>query len=221
MTKQEFLSRLEGLLQDLEPEDREDALAFYREYLEDAGEENEQSALADLGDVEELAKQIRAACPVRQQDNQQAPNPSPEPTRWPAPTQYVRPEDTFQQESQTQQKEAAKYTKKSSLNTATIVVIVLIVLVVAFPVVVGILGALFGVWAVSIIAFVVSVICTIVGLFAIGNIGVGGLIVFGASIFAAGISLIVFAAISWLVVAVAGPWVRRGILFCKNLLSKS
>ena len=65
MTKQEFLSRLEGLLQDLEPEDREDALAFYREYLEDAGEENEQSALADLGDVEELAKQIRAACPVR------------------------------------------------------------------------------------------------------------------------------------------------------------
>ena len=111
MTKQEFLSRLEGLLQDLEPEDREDALAFYREYLEDAGEENEQSALADLGDVEELAKQIRAACPVRQQDNQQVSNPSPEPTRWPAPTQYVRPEDTFQQEVKPSKRSCKIYKK--------------------------------------------------------------------------------------------------------------
>ena len=57
MTKEQFLARLEQLLADLSREDREDALQFYREYLEDAGPENEAAALEELGDVEQLAAQ--------------------------------------------------------------------------------------------------------------------------------------------------------------------
>ena len=49
MTKEQFLARLEQLLADLSREDREDALQFYREYLEDAGPENEAAALEELG----------------------------------------------------------------------------------------------------------------------------------------------------------------------------
>lgn len=60
MNKEMFLRRLEQLLAPLAPEERRDALEYYREYLEEAGEENEAAALAELGDVEQLAKQLCA-----------------------------------------------------------------------------------------------------------------------------------------------------------------
>ena len=49
MTKQEFLQRLEQLLADLPYEERDSAMTYYREYLEEAGPENEQAVLAELG----------------------------------------------------------------------------------------------------------------------------------------------------------------------------
>lgn len=61
MTKQEFLQRLEQLLADLPYEERDSAMTYYREYLEEAGPENEQAVLAELGSPEQLAAQIRAA----------------------------------------------------------------------------------------------------------------------------------------------------------------
>ena len=95
MTKEQFLARLEQLLADLSREDREDALQFYREYLEDAGPENEAAALEELGDVEQLAAQIRAACPVQPEPTPADDQPRPayqrsQPPRWPAPPQYTR-----------------------------------------------------------------------------------------------------------------------------------
>ena len=60
MTKQEFLQRLEQLLADLPYEERDSAMTYYREYLEEAGPENEQAVLADLGSPEQLAAQIHA-----------------------------------------------------------------------------------------------------------------------------------------------------------------
>ena len=41
MSKEEFLSELEGLLAGLSEQERDEALTYYREYIEDAGLENE------------------------------------------------------------------------------------------------------------------------------------------------------------------------------------
>ena len=60
MTKQEFLQRLELLVADLPYEERDSAMTYYREYLEEAGPENEQAVLAELGSPEQLAAQIHA-----------------------------------------------------------------------------------------------------------------------------------------------------------------
>lgn len=60
MTKQEFLQRLEQLLADLPYEERDSAMTYYREYLEEAGPENEQAVLAELGSPEQLSAQIHA-----------------------------------------------------------------------------------------------------------------------------------------------------------------
>lgn len=60
MNRAEFMSRLTALLQDVPPAEREEALTYYNEYFEDAGEENEAGVIAALGSPEELAKSIKA-----------------------------------------------------------------------------------------------------------------------------------------------------------------
>ncbi len=59
MTKQEFMYRLAQQLISLPPEERVCALKFYDEYFADAGEENWEAVLRDLGSPEEVARTIK------------------------------------------------------------------------------------------------------------------------------------------------------------------
>lgn len=58
MNKQEYLSELEAHLASLSEEERTNALQFYEEYFEDAGPENEQQVISELGKPFALAKSI-------------------------------------------------------------------------------------------------------------------------------------------------------------------
>lgn len=58
MRKEEFLKELESLLAGISEEERADAIAFYRSYFEDAGEENEPSILAELESPQKVAESI-------------------------------------------------------------------------------------------------------------------------------------------------------------------
>lgn len=60
MNRAEFMSRLAALLQDVPSAEREEALQYYNDYFDDAGEGNEQGVIAALGSPEELAKSIKA-----------------------------------------------------------------------------------------------------------------------------------------------------------------
>ncbi|SFQ03002.1 Uncharacterized membrane protein [Lachnospiraceae bacterium XBB1006] len=60
MNKREYLSQLRDFLSCLPVEDQMDALLFYQTYFEDAGEENEQSVIDELGSPEEVARKIIA-----------------------------------------------------------------------------------------------------------------------------------------------------------------
>ena len=46
MRRAEFMKELEYLLQDIPDEEKEEALAYYRDYLEEAGDENEEQVNA-------------------------------------------------------------------------------------------------------------------------------------------------------------------------------
>ena len=59
MKREEFLKQLEQLLDGISEEEKADALAFYRSYFEDAGEENEESVIAELESPEKVAQSIR------------------------------------------------------------------------------------------------------------------------------------------------------------------
>lgn len=58
MNKEEFLKQLEGLLSGISEEERADAIAFYRSYFEDAGEENEADIIAELESPKKVAESI-------------------------------------------------------------------------------------------------------------------------------------------------------------------
>ncbi len=61
MTKQEFLDQLGQILWDLPEDERMDAVWYYEDYFADAGAENEQQVLRELGSPERIAEKIRAS----------------------------------------------------------------------------------------------------------------------------------------------------------------
>ena len=63
MDRQLFLQQLRALLSDTAPEEREEAIRYYEEYFDEAGPEQEQAILAELGSPAKVASIIRANVP--------------------------------------------------------------------------------------------------------------------------------------------------------------
>ena len=60
MNRVEFMRELERLLADISYSEREEALQYYNDYLNDAGVENEEEVIASLGSPEKVAATIKA-----------------------------------------------------------------------------------------------------------------------------------------------------------------
>lgn len=59
MTRTEFMDQLAGLLQRIPDAEREEALQYYNDYFDDAGPENEQKVIEELGTPGRVAENIR------------------------------------------------------------------------------------------------------------------------------------------------------------------
>lgn len=60
MNRNEYMAALRRALSVLPEEERASALRYYEEYFDDAGPENEQEVISDLGAPEKVAEQILA-----------------------------------------------------------------------------------------------------------------------------------------------------------------
>ncbi len=60
MNKKEFLNELEKRISVLKPEEIRNTMEFYEEYFEDAGAENEEKVIEELGDIAKLAEEVIA-----------------------------------------------------------------------------------------------------------------------------------------------------------------
>ncbi|MDR0569846.1 MAG: DUF1700 domain-containing protein [Clostridiales Family XIII bacterium] len=65
MNRKEFLGQLEAQLSQIPPEERADAMAWYNEYFDEAGPENEAKVIAELGSPVRVAARIKADAAVR------------------------------------------------------------------------------------------------------------------------------------------------------------
>lgn len=66
--RESFLKGLRQALQDLPQEEIDNAVRYYEEYFDDAGEENMEQVLSQLGAPEKVAAQIRADLAVKQME---------------------------------------------------------------------------------------------------------------------------------------------------------
>lgn len=62
MDRKKFMERLERLLWNISDSEREEALQYYNDYFDDAGEENEAKVIEELGSPEQVAQKIKAGC---------------------------------------------------------------------------------------------------------------------------------------------------------------
>ena len=60
MSRKEFMERLEKLLWNISDSEREEALQYYNDYFDDAGEENEAEVIRELVSPEQVAQKIKA-----------------------------------------------------------------------------------------------------------------------------------------------------------------
>lgn len=60
MTREEFMTELASMLQDISVEERVEAMQYYNNYFDDAGEEQEERIAAELGSPAKVAAEVKA-----------------------------------------------------------------------------------------------------------------------------------------------------------------
>ena len=69
MNRHDFMSILKKRLSGLPYDEVKEAVDYYEQYFDDAGEENEQAVIAELGSPDNIASQIIAGFAVKSADN--------------------------------------------------------------------------------------------------------------------------------------------------------
>ncbi len=175
MNREEFLKKLEALLYDISPVERENALEYYRDYFEDAGPENEAIVIRELGSPERVARTIRDGLygesdageyteqGYRDQcnDTMQAPAGS-----------FGQSSDTrSQNDGKSTEKAEEKQKKKTNWDASKIILVVILCILLAVPVggfLVGLAGTILGLviafFAVIFAAVITAVSLTVAGI---------------------------------------------------------
>lgn len=219
MKREEFLRQLEQLLDGISEEEKADALAFYRSYFEDAGEENEESVIAELESPEKVAQSIKKNLGM-EKENGSYDVPVDKNPEW-----NKNDADMFVKNMD------APKEKKSGWSAAAIVLVVitsplwLTVLLVVASLLLAVVATLFGI-AIAVVAVMASLV--FVGFLLIGfgfsTLFTGGVAV-GLGLTGAGLVILALGILAvLLVVWVFGvflPWAVRGMIrLCKKPFEK-
>lgn len=213
MNRQEFMNQLESLLQGIPEQERVEAIQYYNDYFEDAGEENEQEVMESLDTPYKVAENIKRDL------YQNRSNFEYEQEKVSAGKEVVKYQPQMERIEQPQEN-----TKKSGLS-AGIIVLIVFLCILASPVLFGLLGglggiliAVFAVWLAVVVSFsVLAVVLLIVGvvLAVVGILGIlanplAGIGVLGAALILMAVGLLAL----MLVVLIVGkltPAIFKGI----------
>ncbi len=223
MSRKEFMEELKVLLSELPVEEREEAIRYYESYFEEAGAEQEQAVLTELGSAGRIASQIIRDYHMEngggiyteqgyaeQEKEKQTP---------------VRYEEENQKEQAAgESRSQGIYVTNKGLGGGAWVVIILAA-VLTFPIWISILGVAFGL-LMGFFGAAVGIVCG----FGFGGIGciIGGVAAFavgifkaftlpvvGAGLIAAGLLLF---GVGCLMIAAAGGMVRLAIWIVNGLI---
>ena len=195
MNRIEYMTKLASLLQDIPEVERKDAMKYYNDYFDEAGEENEEQVIREFGTPEEVAENIKADLKVKTEDatdNQQGQNGCQYQTReqqkqnqqyqanggrYQASGQQYQMNDQAQKNEQSSdyQYEMSDERKKKNDRIWKIVLIVILAIIIG-PVLLSVVG--------GILAAGLGIVLTVI-------VGVAALVIAGLAIAIVGISLVV------------------------------
>lgn len=183
MNRIEYMTKLASLLQDIPEVERRDAMKYYNDYFDEAGEENEEQVIREFGAPEEVAENIKADLKGKtentthgQQEEYQS-----------AGQQYQMNHQENKQSSEYQYGTSDNQKKKND-RIGKIVLIVALAIIIG-PVLIPIIGGILA-------AGLAMVLTIIVGVFA--------LVLAGAVIAIVGISLVISGSVILLPQTAAG-----------------
>lgn len=219
MNKTSFMNRLKELLSDITEAEREEALSYYEEYLNDAGEENEESVIASLGSPESVAETIKRGLNGADESGEYT------------EAGYFNDNTATRDEivNRTMTDEERGFGKKQQW-TGSMIVLFIVIAVFALPVlgplVVGVIGLIIGLIcavigilsavfiagaAIAITGFVLLVSGAIV-LFAEPLVG---FFVIGGGLILTGIGLMIATLGGWIIVKAIPPMIRGFVDLCR------
>ena len=165
MNRIEYMTKLASLLQDIPEVERRDAMKYYNDYFDEAGEENEEQVIREFGAPEEVAENIKADLKGKTEDitdDQQGQSGN---------YQFQTRENDHSSEYQYEM----SGDKKKNDRIWKIVLIVILAIIIG-PVLIPLIG--------GILAAGLAIVLTVI-------VGVIALVIAGASIALAGIALVI------------------------------
>lgn len=224
MNKEIFLNDLRRFLSDIPQEEREQAIAYYEDYFEDAGPENEQRIIQELGSPVDIAKQIKMVNHenIEYGKGNTFNKAQAYPGVYPQNQQYYSQTENnnFNQNANQNASHAdQQQAKKNWTENPSKVILVIILAILAVPVGIPVISALFGI----LIAILSCIFAVTVAFFGIGgSLLLGGIVTivasfalvasggFASTLFALGIGLIL--------VAIGAFILWFGVLFCAKIV---
>lgn len=216
MNRVDFMEQLESLLQNISPAEREEALQYYNDYFDDAGNENEQSVIEALGNPAKVAENIKRDI-NGDGDNMYQKTSSSER----AVVEY--------------RKDADKNAKRENKLSTGMIVLIVILCVFASPVILGaasgilgVLGGIIATWFALIFGFGAAAVALIIALLVLLVVGMLCLIqspLVGVAVIGAGMICgalgILFLMLTVAMAGIATPAICRGIVsLCRKLFNK-
>lgn len=183
MSRTEFLCALEKLLQDIPAEERMEALKYYQDYFEEAGEEKEAEVLRELGSPEKVAAEIKAGLGGSGQEAGEF-----------RETGYKDPR--FEDRYPPERKEKAMNRKAEDTGRTGKIVLLVILVLAASPILLPV--------AAAVLCTAAGIALAVIGLFFCAVIAAAAVAVAGAAVFCSGILVFVPAPAVGLVLIGAG-----------------
>lgn len=165
MNRVQFMTELAALLQDISAEERVEAMKYYNDYFDEAGEENEEDIIKELGSPDKVAAEVKAGLGEASASAGEFRETGYTDTRFEHRDAPLDPgkENSSNHTGQnagwekTQRQRSVYDESHRNKNTGLKIVLIILVLVVGSPVILPV--------ALAIICTVVAIVLTIVGLF--------------------------------------------------------
>lgn len=235
MNRMEFIRHLAMNLSDLSESEREEAVQYYEDYLNDAGIENEQEVMEELGSPEKVAASIKAGLNGGNEGEFTEQGYHTDHNSFAQQSAVVGKDSPQQSEGGQQQSGSGPIPQvKTSSDSSKIILIIIVCVLLspvllplalaAFGVVFGLLMAFFGVVFGFLMAgvgtFVGGLICIVFGIVKLFSVPLAGAVLLGIGFLLFGIGLLLSTLMVWICAKVVPPMCRGIVALCRKPFEK-